>query len=193
MLKWLSIVCFIILSNNAAHAQQDSLKILSWDQALKANPDTVLAIDASHLKWESIPEELYKFKNLRYLNLSRNKLTVFPTEIREFKNLRWLSVERNKINDGFGNVLTLTNLKYLDIGKNEIPAIPSTIGNLKDLEVFILWSNPIEELPMELMQCAHLKAVDMRSILTNITFQTSWAERMPNVNWQFDPPCHCAE
>lgn len=193
MLKWLSIVCCIILGNNTVNAQHDSLKVISWENALKANPDTVFAIDASHLKWESIPEELYKFRNLRYLDLSRNKLTMIPDQFREFKNLRWFSVERNKIKDGLGNIFTLLQIKYLNIGKNEFESIPSTIGNLKDLEVFILWSNPVTELPMELTQCTKLKMVDMRSVLTSATFQTSWNDRMPKVNWQFDSPCHCAE
>jgi Leucine-rich repeat (LRR) protein len=191
MLKWLSIVCCIILSSSAFG--QDSLKVMTWENALKANPDSVFAIDASHLKWESVPEELYKYKNLRYLNLSRNKLTVIPAQIREFENLRWLSVERNRINDGLGNVFTLANLKYLDIGKNEFESIPATIGNMKNLEVFILWANPVTELPMELTQCSSLKAVDMRSILTSASFQMGWTDRMPKVNWQFDSPCHCAE
>jgi len=193
MLKWLSIVCIIILSNHSALAEQDSLKIITWEQALKSNPDSVFAIDASHLKWESIPTDLYKFKKLRYLDLSRNKLTVIPNDFRVFSNLRWLSLERNKISEGIGEIFTLTTLKYLDIGKNEFESIPSTISNLKDLEVFILWSNPVDELPLELMQCSHLKTVDMRAILTNAAFQVAWTDRMPKVNWQFDSPCHCAD
>ena len=191
MLKWLSIVCSIILSNNAF--SQDSLRIVRWERAIGANPDTIFGIDASHLKWETIPADLYKFKNLRYLNLSRNKLTVIPDEFQALSNLRWLSLERNKFSEGIGNIFTLTALKYLDIGKNEFASIPATISNLKNLEVFILWSNPVDELPLELVQCANLKTVDMRAILTNASFQTAWTDRMPKVNWQFDSPCHCVD
>lgn len=191
MLKWLSIVCCIILSSNSYG--QDSLKVVSWETALKSNPDSVVAIDASHLKWETIPSDLYKFRNLRYLNLSRNKLTVIPDEFKAFSNLRWLSLERNKITEGLGVLCTLTSLRYLDIGKNEFTVIPPTIGNLKSLEVFILWSNPVDELPEELMQCPNLKTVDMRAILTTGAFQEQWTKQMPKVNWQFDAPCHCVD
>ena len=191
MLKWLSIVCSIILSNSLQ--AQDSLKIISWEKALLSNPDSVVAIDASHLKWTEIPTDLYKFKRLRYLDLSRNKLTIVPSEFNQFSSLKWLSLERNKLTDGFSVLTSLAKLKHLDIGNNNFEVIPTSIADLTELEVFILWSNPVKELPVELMKCKKLESVDMRSILTNASFQLMWEERMPNVKWHFDSPCNCID
>lgn len=191
MLKWLKIACCCILWSSS-HAQ-DSLKVVTWEQAMKASPDTIYAIDASHLKLETVPEELLRFTNLVYLDLSKNKLTELPSEFGNLKKLRWLSVEKNKLSTGINEIFQLTQLRYLNIGKNEFDYLPVSIGYMSSLEVFSLWANPISELPQEIMNCKKLKQVDMRGILTGPSFQASWQERMPQVIWEFDAPCHCVE
>ena len=45
----------------------------------------------------------------------------------------------------------------------------------------------------ELLKLQKLKAVDMRSIMLSPGFQSKWQDRMPQVTWYFDAPCHCVD
>ncbi len=191
MLKWLRIVCVCLIANTCN--AQDTLKVYTWEQALNASPDTVYGIDASRRKWEHIPEELYRYTNLVFLDLSKNKLTDIPEEFTELKKLKGLNLEHNKLSGSPVYLCQLTSLVNLNIGRNEYSSIPSCIGYLSNLKNFNLWSNPVGSLPDEIMLCKNLKVIDMRGIVTGPVFQTKWIEQMPDVQWEFDPPCHCAE
>lgn len=62
-----------------------------------------------------------KLKNLRYINLSINKISKFPTEITDVENLQGLDLENNYIN-----------------------FIPKELSKLKSLnELYLGSSNPI--------------------------------------------------
>lgn len=199
MLRWLKIVCVCWIASTfnpeicSAQAAQDSLKILKWEVAVNMSPDSVFAIDASHLKWERIPEELFMYTNIIYLDLSKNKLTQIPDAITTMKKLKALNVSHNKLSGTPVYLCQLTNLVNVNIGRNEYSSIPECIGFLSNLKTLNLWSNPIGELPEELYKCKNLKTVDMRGIVTGPTFQAKWIEQMPDVKWEFDPPCHCVE
>lgn len=191
MLKWLNLLC--ILSIAPLSKAQDSLKIIPWELAVDASPDTVFAIDASHLKWETIPTELYAFKNLTYLDISRNKLKELPDELGKLNKLTKLNATKNQMTGGLPVICQLTQLKHLAIARNQFTMMPECVGFLADLQVLDIWDNPITSLPDELMKCKKLKAVDMRGILLTPSFQEKWQKQMPDVTWFFDAPCHCVE
>lgn len=172
---------------------QDSLRIVTWENALKLSPDSVFAIDASHLKWTNIPDELYAFKHLKYLNLSRNKLDELPMQLNGLKELVSLDVSRNKL-DTFPTVLcSMTYLKKLSVSRNLIESIPPCIGYFDKLVYLDLWDNPIRALPEELTKLEALKKVDLRGILFSQSFQDKWRTTMPQVKWEFDAPCDCLD
>lgn len=191
MQKWLVCICLIWLSKTGF--SQDTLNIIPWEQAVKMPVDSVFAIDASHQKWDSLPSELYRFTQLKYLDISKNKLVELPNELRAFQQLRVLDASRNKLSGAPVAVCQLSHLKRLHIGRNNYSSLPACIGYLTELAVLDIWDNPIGSLPEELLKLTHLKKVDMQGIMLSPSFQDRWVKAMPNVKWYFDAPCHCVE
>lgn len=191
MQKWLIIVCFGLFS--AGVFAQDTLKIYTWKEVQNANPDTIFAITAEKLKWDSVPVGLYKFVNLKYLNVSHNKLKSLPNELSVFTRLNYLNATRNKISNVPLVICQLTRLKTLMLGRNEIASLPECIGYLTELRKLDIWDNPINVLPPGVLKLEKLTAVDMRGILLSPSFQNKWKTSMPNVTWYFDAPCNCVE
>ena len=172
---------------------QDSTKVYTWEEALLAPRDSVYRIDASKLKWEQVPLELFTFTHLRSLDLSKNKLSDIPQEIVALKDLRVLDLSKNKLENFPVTICPLTGLKKLSLARNMLTGLPSCIGYFSSLKVLDLWDNPIAALPQELSQIKTLETVDLRGILFNQKFQDQWREQMPNVTWYFDLPCKCLE
>jgi Leucine-rich repeat (LRR) protein len=190
-MKLLLAIIFLYASN--ALIAQDTLKIYRWEAIQKANPDTILGIDASKLKWEQIPEKLYSFKNLKYLNISKNRLKDLPMELGALKSLKTLDVTKNNLENAPIVICQLPKLQKLHLARNKISSLPACIGYLSELKVLDIWDNPINVLPEEVLNLKKLEAVDMRAIMLGPRFQQKWQESMPNVKWYFDPPCHCVE
>ena len=74
-------------------------------------------------KLTSIPMELFKFKDMKELNLSHNQLTSIPPELGQ-----------------------LVNLKILWLSYNQLTSIPKELGELRNLRIYID-NNPIDYLP----------------------------------------------
>lgn len=191
MKKTLALCCILWCSFIAL--SQDTLRVYSWEEALKAPRDSVYRIDASKRKWEQVPEALFEFKNLRSLDISKNKLSEIPMGFTVFKELVSLDASKNKLTTFPVAICPLTQLRKLSLSRNQIPTIPACIGYFSELVYLDLWDNPITTLPEELAQLGKLRVVDLRSILFGAAFQEKWISRMPQVKWHFDPPCNCME
>jgi Leucine-rich repeat (LRR) protein len=172
---------------------QDTLRVYTWEEALKAPRDSVYRLDASKHKWDSLPAELFTFTKLHSLNISRNNLRELPMEIGVFKQLKVIDASRNKLETFPVALCQMTHLRKLLISRNLIPSIPSCIGYFSQLTVLDIWDNPMKGLPEELMKLDALRTVDMRGILCNAAFQEKWMKAMPDVKWYFDAPCHCLD
>ncbi len=93
-------------------------------------PEHVYHIDLRNRRLSTIPEELYKFPNLRSINLSGN--TIEKVEIRpsSFQNVELLDLSNNRINEfAIGNN-SLTFLKTLNLDNNKLVYFPQ-LGNFK--------------------------------------------------------------
>ncbi len=188
MQKWLVLCCFVYLLYSS-HAQTQ-LQIIPWETAKTMPVDSVFAIDASHLKWDSLPKELFAFRSLKYLNISRNKLVSLPMELGSLKQLTTIDASRNRISTSPIVICQLPELRKLLISRNDIASLPACVGYLQVLDI---WDNPINELPIELAQIEGMKKIDMRGIQLSPGFQDKWQKTMPWVKWYFDAPCHCVD
>jgi Leucine-rich repeat (LRR) protein len=77
------------------------------------------------------------------------------------------------------------------IGNNLFETIPSCISGISNLEYLDLYDTPIRNLPVSLEELDHLQKIDLSGIKFSPEFQESWLQRMPEVTWEFDPPCAC--
>lgn len=191
-MRKLLLLFLLSLGYNIAFTQE-SLKILTWDEALSMNPDSVYAIDASKMKWEIVPDEMKVFTSLRYLNLSKNKLVSIPEYFSTFSNLKVLDLTKNQLLSFPVVLCKMPQVQKLHVARNKIEMIPSCIQYMSGLKILDIWDNPITSLPEEFALLGNLTAVDMRGIMLAGDFQEKWIKRMPNVKWYFEVPCHCVD
>ncbi len=74
------------------------------------------------------------FLNLKILCLSGNGLTFIPEQIARFKNLTWLNLSFNHIEDLHDSMEELTQLEHLDITQNNFRICPKVISKLVSLK-----------------------------------------------------------
>jgi len=172
----------------------DSLRVFIDLQLALQNPDNVyrLKLKREHLK--NIPAEVFSsFKNLQYLDLSKNSLTELPPEIGNLKNLKHLNLSKNKLSTLPPEIGKLESLKELVVNQNNIASLPDEIGDLKKLEFFDLWSNEITQFPPTISNLKKLKELDLRVILLDDDQQKAIKELVPHTKVQFSPGCNCGK
>ena len=106
---------FMSLSCNAF--SQINKTFTSLAEARK-NPDQVYKLDLSHQQLDSIPKEVFKFKNLKELDISGNNLSKIPQDIKTLKNLETLNLEENQLRNINKEILNLRNLNNVNISDN---------------------------------------------------------------------------
>jgi len=71
-------IIFPLCLSNQVIGQEYEFPIYKWEEVQDANPDTILGLNFSKEKRDSLPFDVVKFKNLKYLNISRNRFTSLP-------------------------------------------------------------------------------------------------------------------
>lgn len=171
-------------------AQKDRM-FDSIEEAMLVNPDSVYRLDLSRKKLTDIPKEIQNFKNLRELDLSKNKLENLP-DFLVFKDLRILNLTKNKFKRYPEVVNKNLSLRNLFLGKNSIDLIPESIGNLEQLIVLDLWYNPITDLPNSMEQLRNLRSLDLSGLNFDDDFQRKWNSKLHWVKIEFESACDCA-
>jgi Leucine-rich repeat (LRR) protein len=121
-----------------------------------------------------IPESFCNLKNLRCLNLSKNRISsinssifnclenltslwlnncelmFLPREIGNLKSLEKLGLKFNSIQTIPEELGLLNKLKWLNAEKNELISLPSQFKNLKNLNYLNLSRNKFEQFPTEI-------------------------------------------
>ncbi len=187
------LLLFLLSFSIGGITAQEGVKIYTWEEALKVNPDSVFAIDASKMKWDNVPDEMKAFTALRYLNVSKNKLTTIPEYFATFSRLKVLDLTKNQILSFPIVLCKMPQIQKLHLARNKIEMIPSCIQYMNELKVLDIWDNPLSGLPEEFALLGNLVAVDMRGIMLPADFQEKWIKRMPQVKWYFEVPCHCVD
>lgn len=165
----------------------------SLQQAL-TEPLKVYRLHLIHQKLDSIPEEVFQFKNLQELDLSKNRIKNVSERLGELQYLQRLNLSRNRIEILPASIGKLVNLKKLIANQNVITAIPVQIGNLKKLEVLDLWSNELSFFPEQLADIKdNLRKMDLRAILINGAEQERIQNMLPNTKIHFSPDCKCGQ
>lgn len=183
LLFWIS---FLPLT---AHLQSEP-NYLNLKEANQLNPDSVFYLDLSREGLKEIPVEILKFKHLKGLDLSNNKLDSLPANFL-FPKLEILNLNNNKFRV-FPSVICLhTSLSHLMIAKNHLSEIPSCIGELYNLENLEIWFNVITILPETLAQLNKLKSIDIRGMNYSEEFQEKWNTLLPRTKIEFDNGCDC--
>ncbi|MBI3518199.1 MAG: leucine-rich repeat domain-containing protein [Bacteroidetes bacterium] len=192
------IIIFVLsLFSKSVQAQLlDSLTLdtltgyISIQEALK-NPEVVtkLVLRKQHLK--SFPKAILQFKNLQYLDISKNSIDELPDSIDVLKDLQYFACSKTGLKRLPKQIGKLTNLKYLNCNQNDLDALPPQIGNLEKLEYLDLWSNNFEEYPSSLASLKSLRVLDLRNILISDETQAYILRMLPNAKVYMSPSCKC--
>ena len=135
----------------------------SLEDALQAHPDSVFHLDLSRSHLKEVPDTIFIFRNLKTLDLSKNKLTELPEEM-HFEQLEVLNLTKNKFEKFPEVICRHVELKQLFMGKNKLEAIPTCIGSLKELVILDLWFNVITDIPDSIQELKTLKSFDLRGM-----------------------------
>lgn len=155
------------------------------------NPDKVYILNLSKTKMKEIPEEVFKFRNLRELDLSKNRIDSLPSEIGTLVMLRSLNLSSNKLEKLPDEIGQLSSLTYLNLNRNRISALPPAIGNLSNLEVLELWDNELFGIPDQIANLKKLKAIELRGILFSNDEAARIDSLLPNTKVFMSPTCDC--
>lgn len=187
----------LVLPAKAQHPLLDSLSLdtikayTDLQEAIK-NPDDVVKLVLRKEKLKTFPLEILQFKNLQYLDLSKNSFTELPDTIRELKNLQVLILSKNEIEYLPKTIGELSNLKTLNVNQNELVELPASVGRLKKLEYLDLWSNNLERFPDSMVDLKdNLKVLDLRVILLSDDIQQRLLHWLPKTKIHFSPNCKC--
>lgn len=168
----------------------DETFFYSLNAALK-NPEKVYKLRLQKQKLESIPDEVFMFKNLRTLDLSKNNIKDIDTRIAELKYLENLDLSKNEI-DTFPEVICeIRKLKVLKMSRNNMEEIPVQIENLGFLETLELWDNDFSVFPESMSNLKSLKSLDLRGIIIESSEMNRLEDLMPGVKIHFSPACNC--
>ena len=196
-LKYLFLFLFI---NTELFAQVELLDSLALDateeysdlaEALK-DPDKVIKLSLRKKKFKEFPRQLYKFKNLQYLDLSKNSIKELPDSLVSFKYLQYFIISKNGLERLPLNIGKMKSLKYLNANQNDISRLPYTFGDLENLEFADLWSNNLEEFPETIAKLKKLRSMDLRNILIPKLNQQKLESELPHTVIYFSPPCNCS-
>ena len=160
------------------------------DSALK-NPDKVikLVLKRKHLK--TFPPEIFMFKNLQYLDVSKNSIKEVPEQIGTLIYLQYFICNKTGLERLPKEIGMLKNLRYININQNDLESLPPQFGNLEKLEIADMWSNNLAEFPETLMNLKALRVLDLRNILLSDEQQNHLQELMPKTKIFFSPSCKC--
>ncbi|WP_375561167.1 leucine-rich repeat domain-containing protein [Bernardetia sp. OM2101] len=171
-----------------SYSQQQKMKELYMTKFIeesKQRPDTITYLDFSYIELDSLPNEIFLFKNLKELNISRSKISVeelnkltqlkkleklyiensnleeFPSKWLEFENLKELDISNNKLKIFPKELLSFVKLEELNIGNNDISQIPTNLNKLKKLRILKIDNNNLKSVPEKLSNLINLEVLDL--------------------------------
>lgn len=195
----IALIALMSFASQFVKAQAQLLDSLTLDtltgytslQEAAKNPDAVvkLVLRKQHLK--SFPKEILQFKNLQYLDISKNSIAELPDSIGTLTNLQYFACSKTGLKTLTKEIGKLTNLTYLNLNQNDLERLPPQIGNLEKLEYLDLWSNNFEEYPSSFSSLKSLRMLDLRNILISDEVQASIQNMLPKAKVYMSPSCKC--
>lgn len=155
-------------------------KLKDFPRELFKIADTLSQLDLSGNQLTDLPDDFWKFQNLRILFLSNNDFAVFPEVLGKMKNLDIVGFKANKIKAVPEDSIP-ENLRWLILTDNEINELPASIGKCKRLQKVMLAGNKLTRLPEEMVHC---KRVELLRISANqLEAIPQWLFKLPKLAW----------
>uniref|UniRef100_A0A8C1L3W6 Leucine-rich repeat-containing protein 7 n=1 Tax=Cyprinus carpio TaxID=7962 RepID=A0A8C1L3W6_CYPCA len=120
-------------------------------------------LDLAKNRIESLDADISGCESLEDLLLSSNMLQQLPDSIGKLKKLTTLKVDDNQLTSLPNTIGSLSLLEEFDCSCNELESLPPTIGYLHNLRTFAGDENFLTELPREIGNCRNVTVMSLRS------------------------------
>ncbi len=128
-------------------------------------------------------------EKVEWLDLSKQKLEYLPKELFDFKDLKRLNLYRNRLSGDLDSLSLLTELRYLNIASNNVSSLSAKLSCL-DLDTLIMWDNPFYEFDTAL-SAWDLEYLDLRAVQMTRQEQAAIRSLFPKARLRLDHPCNC--
>nr|WP_321234996.1 leucine-rich repeat domain-containing protein [uncultured Psychroserpens sp.] len=115
----------------------------------------------NEMELSTIPEGVFKQKNLLKVKLIRNNIKNIPKDIENLSRLETFDISNNNIIHTYTKLFELQKLKILIINNNRLNNLPRQIGKLKKLKKLQLANNSLKSLPDEIEQLENLTELNI--------------------------------
>jgi hypothetical protein len=197
MRLFVGVSCLFFLSNHTLFSQRatrifnPTVNWVSLDQAQAMEPEEVFHLKLKRNKNNTLPDEIFRYTNLRSLSISNMRLNSLPDELSIFQQLTYLDFSRNKIESLPLSICKLSSLEVIVANRNPLGYLPFCMGELSKLIALDLWDTNIVTLPDSMNASKNLSIVDFQGVNLRIEEQEHLANKFPWVKFRFDKPCNC--
>jgi len=122
---------------------------------------TGLSMDVFYYFVSALERLLPELKNIEYVDLSQNEITIYPDIISQFEKLHSLTLSNNQIGIIPADIGSLKQLELLDLSFNQIRELPPQIGQLVNLRTLDLSGNYLVVLPPEINEILELEQLNI--------------------------------
>ncbi|WP_291720816.1 leucine-rich repeat domain-containing protein [Bernardetia sp.] len=145
------------------HQKMKELYMKRFIAESKQRPDTITHLNFSYMELDSLPNELFLFKNLKELNISNSKISVKELNtLTQLNKLEKLYIEDSNLEEFPSKLVELEHLKELKLFRNNISKLPNNFFKLKKLESLQMESNSIINFPKVLYKMPNLRILYLR-------------------------------
>ncbi|XP_078696882.1 uncharacterized protein LOC144925004 [Branchiostoma floridae x Branchiostoma belcheri] len=118
-------------------------------------------LEVSSNPLQTLPAEIGQLTNIEHLDLSYCELRTLTSEVWRLTQLEWLDLSYNPLQTLPAEIGQLINVKHLDLSCCKLHTLPHEVGRLTQLEWLDLSSNPLQTLSVEIGQLTHIKHLDL--------------------------------
>lgn len=135
---------------------EDYMRYIAPDSLAGDSMQDLVFLDLTKNKLDMLPTDFcLGAKNLEFLRLQANQLSVIPSSTFKCKNLLLIDITGNKLKSLPEDVDVLPKLRKLYASSNQLTHLPHWIGECKTLEKIRVSSNKLRELPANFLKLEH--------------------------------------
>ncbi len=110
-----------------------------------------------NMKLKALPADIPE--SIENLSAVNNRLKEFPIGLASFKNLKYIDLSNNRIRN-FSDVF-MPKVEYMNLSSNRIKVLPVQIGEMTSLRVLDLSYNSLKSLPAGMCSLVNLKVLNL--------------------------------
>ncbi len=134
-------------------------------ELLKTKNDTIKVLNLSNLGLKKLPNEIYDFKNLEELDLSKNEFEVFILNAKKLTKLKKIILTDNLLSENSIKIKRNKHVQIVSLSDNAFEAFPKRIQRNKGLKDIHLANNFIKS--TDGIRFKKLKSVELLNFYNN--------------------------